>query len=662
MRAQPRSLVPVLVVASGLLACLAGLVAYRLWRDIPWGGLVDQLALLLLSSAPAFALRRLRGISWASAWACAWLVPLLVFAGVLPVIAVILLALTALALGSLCLPREGAPSLMLACGLVIIAGIDGWLLLLPLHRWYLLWPLFAGLCMWRRRPLLSALGRMRLGWRDAVAATPRVSAFAAALCCVATIAAWLPTMLADDVGYHLGLPTQLLRHGRYEPDLHHQIWALAPWLGDTLQGIVEVLAGGEARGSLNLLWLLAGAALLWQLVARQAGARMGWLAVALLASLPLTAGLMGSMQTELPAMALLLALALAILEPRSSALLIGVLAAGLVALKFSQAVAALVMLAWACVHRGRPQWRSFLPALTVFLLLAGSSYAHAAWFSGNPMFPLFNNVFHSPFMDARQLNDLRWHAGAGWNLPWRLTFEARAYFEGWEGAFGFALIALAGPWLLALGNARTRGLAVAASLILLLPLLPMQYARYAYPGMVLLLAVMVPATLGALGELRAARMLVLVCVLDFLFLANASWLLHVKAVRTLIVRKGDVAGVFELHMPERGLIAWLRAQDASDSIVLALDPATPAVAELAERGRGVSWYAPMLERARIDADGDASGERWAQLVRGIGARWLLVRPERLTAPQRQGLVVLGASKRMSLGVAQLWWVPPEPVR
>ena len=70
-------------------------------------------------------------------------------------------------------------------------------------------------------------------------------------------------MQYDDVVYHLGLPWQLQQTARYALDPTLQVWALAPWAGDVLHGVVQVLAGVEARGALNGLWLAMAAGAPW---------------------------------------------------------------------------------------------------------------------------------------------------------------------------------------------------------------------------------------------------------------------------------------------------------------------------------------------------------------------------------------------------------------
>jgi len=649
---------PIALVYAGLAACGVGLLLHRLWLDVPGARLAEQIVMATVAAALAWPLQRHGRMSWATALAWVWLAALAWFAGLPALLATAWLAAAAVALGSLLVPRASAPVLALAAGLALIGGGVGWLLTWPVHHAWLYWPALLVLCALRRHALLEWARRAAEGWRTAVAASPRGAAFALMLLGVTSRGAWLPTLLSDDVNYHLGLPLQLLRHARYLPDLANQIWAAAPWLGDALQGIAAVLAQGEARGPLVLLWLLIAAAATWSLVRALASARMAWLALALVVSLPFSSGLLGSMQTELPALGVLAALALAIMQPRPAALLIAVLAGALVALKFSHLVAALVMLAWAGWRRGRAGARELGAAGVAFVFVAGSSYLQAALLSGNPMFPLFNQWFQSPLLEPRQLDDLRWHAGRSLDLPWRITFLTHQYFEGWRGAFGFALVALGGAWLLALRAPRTRGIAWAATAVMLLPLLPMQYARYAYPGLALLLVPLVVTCATTLGERRAAYVLAALCLLDAAFLANANWTQRTHALRLLVVTRGNIAQVYEHYAPERALIARLRARDDGESIVLALDPAAPAIAELAGRGRSVAWYAPGLERARVEADADPSGQRWVELVRRLDARWLLLREAALTAAQRAALQRLAAHHEASADVAQLWSVPP----
>lgn len=649
-----------LLVFGGVAACVWGLGLHRMWRVLAWPRLRDALVLAALALALAWLLRRWRGGALASGLAVVWGLALVYFAGAAAVVAALLLALAAIACGGLLLPRRGAVRHVLALpvGLVLIGAVTGWLLPWPIHHAYVYAPLLLGLCLWRAAELRRTL---RAAWRHgrvAMAAAPMPAAGAVLLLGLASVGAWLPTIQADDLAYHLALPSELARHGVYLPDPALQIWALAPWLGDVLQGIAQVLAAGEARGAVDALWLLAAASALWGLCAALgAAARTRWLTVALFASLPLLAALLGGMQTELPATALLLALATATATARGHGLMLAgaTLAAGLAALKFGHAVAALVLLIWALVRvHGRIDVRRLPVALLLFLALAGSSYFYAWLASGNPMLPLFNHVFRSDLLAPEQLDDPRWHAGFGPGLPWSLTFATSRYLEARDGAFGFVLVALGGAWLLALGARRTRGLAVAASAVLLLPLLPMQYARYAFPGLVLLLPPLLLATEAALGPRISTRIVVALCALNLAFQANANWAVHAGAARRLVRSGGDATEIYRRYAPERFLIDALRARDPGHSVVLALDPQAPYVAELGRRGRSVAWYAPRLAAARAAADADASGAQWQRLIDDLEARWLLLRSARLSASLRAGLARSGAQRVLALDGAELW--------
>jgi len=651
---------PIALVFAGVLACAIGLITHSMGAAIPWPRLANALVLCGMSIAAAALLRRWRDWQWANALALVWFVALVVFCGVLPVAATLLIAAAATALGACLIPSTTSARAVLALpvGLALIAGVDGWLLPLPIHRVYVYLPLLLALCIWRRRDLRALLGDAWERTQDAVDKAANAAAFAVLVLGLASTGAWLPTMQADDLAYHLALPSELLRHGFYSPDPSHQIWALAPWLGDVLHGIAQVLAGREARGAVDMLWIVSAAAATWHLGAALRGnARTCWLAVAAFASLPLLAALAAGMQTELPATALLIALALAIVRGRDGALVpaAGVLVGGLAGLKLGHALATVVLCLWAMAHAGgHLRWRRVALACGLFVLVAGSSYVFAAWLTGNPVLPLFNDVFQAGVMPARQLDDPRWHEGFGLALPWSITFDTDRYLEGWDGGFGYALILLAGAWLLALLRTSTRGIAVAATAITLLPLVPMQYARYAFPGMALLLPILLVVAREAVGERRFTAIAVALCGLNLAFQANASGILHNAARRTLVMHAGDRDEVLRRYAPERALIAELRTLDDGDSIVLALDPLAPFVAELGSRGRSVAWYDPGLEQARIAADTDASGERWQRLIDDAHARWLLLRPERSSAALDNALSRAGAELVSTVGEAQLW--------
>jgi hypothetical protein len=661
---RPRSRWTEWLVLAGFAACAAGFVAERTFAELSWPRLVDLVAYSALSLAFAWPIRRWLGISWAAALVAVWLAAAIAFCGIRSCAAASLIAAAGIAIGSCVVPASARfrGTLALPVGLALLGGIDGWLLPFPVHRFAYYLPLLLGVCWWRRAALRAIAIDAARDFRRAIAAAPALAAFAVVAVGLASTGTWLPTMQFDDLAYHLALPSQLLRHGTYAFEPAHQIWTLAPWLADVLQGIAEVVAGRESRGAVNAIWIVLAASSSWSLVAAmQADARTSWLAVALLASQPLVASLAAGMQTELATSALAISMALAILREEDFPFVSAraVLAGGLVGLKFGALAIAAILLGWSLVRtRRRAYPRAIAIGWLLFAIVAGSNYFYATGVSGNPFLPLFNDVFHSDVLPPRQLDDLRWHAGFAATLPWSITFATDRYFECWKGGFGFALVALAGAWLLALFAPRTRAIAIAATLAFALPLVPIQYARYAFPGLALLLPVMLVSARAALGARKTMIVVLALCVLDFSFQANANGLLQSSA-RRQIVKGADREDVFGQFAPERALIGILRARDGGDSIVLALDPGEPAIAELAGRGRCVAWYDPELNRQRVLADADATGEGWRHLIVGAQARWLLLRPGEMTAALRNGIDLVRAERAATAGPAELWLVPDE---
>lgn len=652
------------VLWLGAPLCVAGLVANHLGAQWRGGRFAELLVLALLSLAVAAGLQLALRWRMASGLALAWLVALAFFTGAVPTAATALLALAALLLGDL-LDRKSPLAVRVACGLVLAAGILGWLLPVQLHYRLVYLSLCLGVVAWRWQSLARIGSGVMTEWRNAVDASPRAAAFAVLVLGLASTGCWIPTMQADDVVYHLRLPWQLMTEHRYplEPGLH--IWSMAPWAADVLQAVPQLIAGAEARGSLSALWIALTAAGAWRLAMTLRGSpRAAWSAVALYASLPLTAALAGGMQTESPTAALLVWLVWVILDSHGHGLrrlwIGAVLVGGLLALKLAAAAFALLLLPWALwEYRRLPSTMAAATAIALSLAIAGSSYVYAGWIAGNPFLPLFNAWFRSPYFDPANFDDARWHAGFNATLPWDLTFHTDRYLEAFAGGGGFVFIALAGAWLLAFTQQRTRVLAVVATVLLALALLPMQYLRYAFPALVLLVPVVV-VTAFRFDPRRAAWLVVGVCVLNLAFQSNGFWLLRVGLVKMTVKEMGRDEPVFRVYAPERSLIATIRAGVHGN--VLALDPDRPYVAELGLRGRSISRYDRTLQQAARSADEDTTGDRWAQLLREQGVTEVLVRPQRQTQAQRAGIQRLGGTRQRAEGDVEWWRLPTELTR
>src|SRR5690606_18368736 len=86
---------------AGVPLCAFGIFRYRLWEQWHSGRFGELLVLSLLAWSLAWPLRKFARWSWATALALPWCLALVLFAGVVPVAATLVLAIAALALGGL---------------------------------------------------------------------------------------------------------------------------------------------------------------------------------------------------------------------------------------------------------------------------------------------------------------------------------------------------------------------------------------------------------------------------------------------------------------------------------------------------------------------------------------------------------------------------------
>ncbi|TMN19020.1 hypothetical protein [Pseudoxanthomonas sp. X-1] len=651
------------LVWLGPVLLLLGFCLHHLWTQWPSGRFAELVAIALAALGLAKLLQRLAGGSLATWLAAIWCLALLLFAGPIPVLATALFFLSLAALGGLLCPSQPLP-LQVLLGALMSAGMIGWLLPLPLHSGWSYGVLCAGLIVWRRKHLRIQLRTTAAAWTAAVAASPGSAAFGIVALGLATTPAWLPTLQFDDLAYHLRLPWQLQQQGFYAAAPEHQVWALAPWAADILQAIPQLIAHQEARGPVNAVWIVLLGGGLWRI-----GGNLGvppqarWLTVALAASLPLTAALAASMQTELLTAAALVWMAALVTQPRSAGLrfwlALAVLAGGLAELKLVALAMAAVMVIWALARHRWPSPARGLIALLVGAAIAGSSYTYGWLLAGNPLLPLFNSVFRSPYFAHQDFSDPRWQTGFHPDLIWNLTFSTHEYLEGYDGAAGFLLIGLCGVWLVALLRRETRSLAWVATLLLLLPLIPMQYVRYAYPGMVLLCVSLVAALFLTLRGRPPLVLVIALCVLNISFQANANWMLRNGALKQTIKTAGRDLPLMKRYAPQRALAVSIRDAGEEQGNVLVVGESAPFFAEFGIYGRSVSWYAPSLHTLAAEANRDDTGLAWSKLLRQQHVRHVLV--DAPPAPAlSHALRLLGATRRETVGETAWWSIPAAP--
>lgn len=431
--------------------------------------------------------------------------------------------------------------------------------------------------------------------------------------------ALFPSLAYDDNATHLRMWTVLTDRHIYDFDVRSQVWVVAPFAVDLLHAVVSLLAQTDARPAMNLT--LAGFLLwgMWRLTAfvnRHVNQRL--LVLALFITTPILTVFLTSLQTELMLAVLAVAGTLMALERQaffSAARLAAVLmvAAMCVATKLPGAVlgVALLVTYGGELYLRRPQRIAvpILPQLPGLLLLiaiaafvAFHSYAYAFHVTGNPVFPLYNGYFKSPFFEPYNFLDMRYVTGVSFKSYWNLFFETSAHYESKNYVAGFQYLFLLPLALLALlcyGRKRSSWrIAVPMLIFGVVMFATMQYWRYLFP--VLPLASVLLGALFYRGYVAdrsswcrhgVGAALIIFGAVNIYFLPGINWYFNIP-LQSMYSEAGRHA-VVEKHLPEKIFNAQLN-RDAPGARVL-FASARPTGATLSASPAYINWYAPEIQ-------------------------------------------------------------------
>lgn len=626
-----------LLSLSGCVATLIGLIFTPIGHGL--SAVVTQHDLVILCAILVAALVLSRLVRWtlASSLLLVGALLLLRFVGAGPLLAAVLLIAASVVIGSKVCYRShwDNPAIITLVGLAILAGVTGWLLPFPVHYFSVYFGVLGGIAAWGYRDLRRVVKLICNGWRSAIAQAPIQAGIAMLASVMGAIAFCAPTVQYDDLALHLLMPEQLASLGYYKIDVASQIWAAAPWASDVIQGYVAVLSGREARGAANLIWVGLTMALVWSLGEElNLPPRLRWLAVALYASLPIMVALNGSMQADTAITTATVALTAAVvrmMRTRASELLLPFfLISGLaMALKATQGLLVLPLSFVAIAYIGLRGFfsqavRAFIPAA----LVAGSSYAYAFYITGNPIFPLFNGLFKSPFAPPHSFDDPRWHQGLGWSSLWRLTFETNHYLEALPGAIGFSMLALSGALIWTLTMPRVRWVTLALAVTSIGMFLGIQYARYVAPLLPALVTVGLLAWDRARMKWRGDFVLAAVVCANVVFMPvslyifgdDLYWRLLTHIDQQPLMLNKDVERSYGV---ERLFANYLDIARLGNYSVFLSDPQRPFTAPFAGRAFDASWYDPTFNMEEHLADEDESGSTWTGIFERTGMSHVL---------------------------------------
>lgn len=657
-----RDILFAVLLALGPLMTIHGFLQDNILQNFPTKFALH--AFITAAAILAFSLLISRLLQVRSSLACAGIVIALALwaIGIKPMLAAALLVLASANLGRYFLSRSpNLPSaFVIVLGMGAIGGTVGWLLPFPLHYTSTYIACLGGLVLFQPKAQILFWRKSFLGFQQACNDGGWSASLAMTVIGIVSLATWLPTMQYDDLAYHLALPWQLQLHHYYRLDIESQIWATAPWLTDVIQSIAQLVAGEESRGAVNIVFLALLSSLAYTLSDRlQITVSWRWAVVALVISSPLLAWLLAGMQTELFLACIFMSFAVLACEriehqnPPSIAL--GLLVAIAMATKLTGLVMCVPFVLWIVCRYPVTSWLRYselFRCLLCFVLIGLSSYVYAFTTTGNPVFPLFNAVFKSPFFDISNFADGRYKTSLHPSFFYEWVFDARKFGEQEDGGFGFTWLLLLGTIPIALYFRQTRGIVLAAMLAVAIIYSQVQYLRYAFPALLVLIPGAVYVLLQTCKARISASLIATCCIVNIAFLGNANWMIKDGALRNFITTSGNPDPILEKFVPERIVAEYLRSHYPVGARVLWGDYNGPFVAELAGSGFAISWYDHELYQT-FRSQESGNKEWFAQLLSRVTPSHLLL-DERATLELKDDLLKHHAQLEVRIGKLLLW--------
>ena len=338
----------------------------------------------------------------------------------------------------------------------------------------------------------------------------------------------------------------------------------------------------------------------------------------------------------------------------------GALCGALIGLKITNAVYVAAVGLWLIWRYGaRRDYRDLLKVLAIALFVAGSSYAYAMLVTGNPLFPLFNGIFKSPYMATADFSDPRWHVGIGLLTPWDLTVASQRYMEAYPGAAGLALLGLSGAWVVSVasGGAR-RALALFALATGLVVFWQVQYLRYVFPAIAVACTVGV-ASIARVSAARLARIaMILLVIAQCGLIRTTSWILAAGAADDLLAHgPAAVEGVERRFVPERALVRRLDSATQGGFCLLFAEASSSYVALAPSGAFASTFYDPKIGLLAEAAVADVSGGAWRALIDRVGFTHVELRPAQAAPGLLPALKASGFAPVDTEGEAEIWAKP-----
>ena len=389
------------------------------------------------------------------------------------------------------------------------------------------------------------------------------------------LCAWLATLMpevsSDGLSMHMVIPARMAAAHHWAFQVQEFIWAVMPMGGDWAYTLAWMLGGEPAARLLNLAIL---ALISWTLYERIHARVPGWMCAALVGgflSTPLTQQVTGSMFVENFVAAMLfgsiLLLRVHLKERKDIFFLACTFLAGMAAASKLGAWAYIAPLFVFVIFLVKP--RHLVRAAPVMVVVGGFPYWEAWLRTQDPVFPMFNAWFRSPFYhQAANFTNSRYLTRLSTTTWYDITFHSRRFVEGLDGSMGVFFFILVPLCLVGWRQRwpRTGKILMGVSLAgCILTYLGQSYLRYLYPAlpMFTLLAGIAIASfrLHTQWTARTIAGVAALTLLINLYLLPAAGYYHRNFALNQVLDQASVDRYLLESAPERKLVNWLNAND-----------------------------------------------------------------------------------------------------
>ncbi|MDB5988728.1 MAG: hypothetical protein JWQ10_131 [Herbaspirillum sp.] len=349
-----------------------------------------------------------------------------------------------------------------AVGFAIIGSLIGLLVHFPICTPAVLFVLFSSAALFSACRLQKN-GRLHIKLENLLAFQRRpwpeiiILAFVLAGATLVLMVTMLPDIGHDALSMHLNIPARILESKLWKFDVTQYTWAVEPMGANWLLVPSYFLGGEQGARLMSSSFLFATAWLSYRMMKHRVGSLAALTVPAILLTLPLTLMIASSVFVE-SALGFYFLICFAELIGTTNVtngrwFVMGVTAGYACAIKLLGApiIPLLLAGAWIRSRTGKFQSVTFAVvaiAVIAFFVCGLPPYLVAYWKTGNPFFPFYNDIFHSPFFstgsvfgNGRGFSNPMYEKPLSIQLFWDAVISSKGFGESAaNGAVGIVLL------------------------------------------------------------------------------------------------------------------------------------------------------------------------------------------------------------------------------